>query len=210
MVTNTQANLTMVKSQLLPSGIRNKAIIDAFFQVPRHYFLPESKAALAYTDKNLCIGHNRYMLAPALFGTMLQIADIKKTETVLNIACGTGYSTTILAHLAAKVIALESNKKMASHAHAMVRELAIENAIIIDGVLMEGHKEAAPYDVIVINGSLSAFPDTFIEQLAEEGRIIGMIEDRNNRNSHMTLARKMRNHLHIEHLSTASTGLNIE
>ena len=91
---------------------------------------------------------------------------------VLDIGCATGYSTAILSRLAATVIALESDSQLRELAAATLSELGMDNTVLVEGSLPEGHPNQAPYNVIFFGGAVSEVPGQIIEQLAEGGRLV--------------------------------------
>ncbi|RME62046.1 MAG: methyltransferase domain-containing protein, partial [Alphaproteobacteria bacterium] len=98
---------------------------------------------------------------------------------VLDIACATGYSTAVLAQLAGAVIAVEADEELAQAASEALAALELGNASIIVGTPAQGYAKEAPYDVIFVNGAMEFIPDALIGQLAEGGRLVGVLrEDR--------------------------------
>ena len=169
------ARINMVKSQILPNRIKNGALVDIVMEIPRHIFVPEDKQGIAYIDGSLPVGGGRYILPPMVFAKMIEALDIKGDESALDIACGTGYSSAVLANLCKKVFSVESNKDLASKAHLNLNRLGIGNVIIISNILTEGHEEGAPYNVILINGAVKEVPSNIFNQLAEGGRLVTVV-----------------------------------
>lgn len=169
------ARINMVKSQILPSNITNEVLIDVITEIPRHIFIPENKQGIAYIDGSLLVGNGRYILAPMIFAKMIEALDIKGSESVLDIACGTGYSSAVMANLCKKIVAVESSTDLASKAHLNLNKLGVDNVIIISNSLADGHEEGAPYNIIFINGAVSKVPQGLFNQLAENGKLITII-----------------------------------
>src|SRR5690606_31997186 len=97
----------------------------------------------------------------------------------LDVGCGTGYGSAILARLAQSVVALESDSHLAEQASSALAELDCSNVEVVTGLLSDGHVARAPYDVILINGSVEEVPQTLFDQLAEGGRLVA-VEGRGN------------------------------
>jgi protein-L-isoaspartate(D-aspartate) O-methyltransferase len=169
------ARINMVKGQILPNDIKNQALIDVLTEIPRHIFIPDERRGVAYIDGSLLVGEGRYILPPMVFAKMVEALGIKGDESVLDIACGTGYSSAVLANLCKKVCAIESSADLASKAHQNLNSLGIANVIIISNLLAEGHKESAPYDVILINGAVREVPGSLFAQLSENGKIVAIL-----------------------------------
>lgn len=177
------ARTNMVKSQILPQNIRNELLVDIISKTPRQIFIPEEKQGVAYIDEAVSVGGGRYILSPMVFAKMVEALDIKGTESILDIACGTGYSSVILAKLCRKVVAVESNNDLASKAHLNLNKLGINNVIIIGDRLVDGHEESAPYDIIFINGAIKEIPSSLLSQLGDNGKLITIVSKSRNMGS---------------------------
>jgi protein-L-isoaspartate(D-aspartate) O-methyltransferase len=167
----------MVEAQVRTNDVTEIRIHDAMREVPRERFVPTARRALAYADVPVEIANGRYMLDPRSFAKMLQLADLSGNELVLDVACGTGYSTVVLARLARHVIALEQDADLVRIASDLVPQLGAVNATVVQGGLTEGFAGKAPYDVIMINGAIEQVPDSLTRQLAEGGRLIAIVQD---------------------------------
>ena len=63
-----------------------------------------------------------------------------------------------------EVVALESSPELAKRA----RDLGVET---VEGPLEAGWQEAAPYDLILIDGAVETIPDAITDQLVERGQL---------------------------------------
>ena len=100
------------------------------------------------------------------FAKLVQLADIRPGETVLDVGAGTGYSAAVLSRLAGRVVALESDAALAERARAALAGLAADNVTVVVGPLAAGHAEAAPYDVIILEGAVEILPDALFAAAA--------------------------------------------
>lgn len=162
----------MVKGQLVPGNILDEAIIRIFQDVPRELFVADAYKGSAYVDEEVPMARGRYLLAPLLLAKMLTSLAVKPTDSVLDVACGSGYSTVVLSHLASRVVAVEEQMELAEKARQLINRLHRPNAEVISGAFAPGYPSAGPYDVILVNGAVEAVPSTLTDQLAEGGRII--------------------------------------
>jgi len=161
----------MVDTQVRPSDVTKFPIIEAMLQVPREAYVPDSKRDEAYISENVALGASRVMLEPRTFAKLLDGLDIGPDETVLDIGCGLGYSTAILARLAEAVVAVEEDAAMAAEAQQTLSSNDVDNAAVIEGVLAEGAAKHGPYDVIVVEGAVEQVPAAILAQLKDGGRI---------------------------------------
>jgi len=161
----------MVDTQVRPSDVTKFPIIEAMLHVPREAYVPDSKRDEAYVSENVALGASRVMLEPRTFAKLLDGLDISPDETVLDIGCGLGYSTAILARLAEAVVAIEEDAEMAAEAQQTLSSNDVDNAAVIEGALVEGAAKHGPYDVMVIEGAVEQVPAAILDQLKDGGRI---------------------------------------
>jgi len=168
------ARTHMVDGQLLPNKVVDGQVIDAMSDIPREEFLPKALRSVAYVDEDLKVGDSRYLMEPMVFARMVQEAQIKPEDAVLDIGCLTGYSSAVLSRMANVVMCLEQDEAFANRANEILVELSVDNAVVVTGKLTEGYPAQGPYDVIVIEGGVSAVPQFILDQLAEGGRLVAI------------------------------------
>ena len=139
--------------------------------MPRESYVPDALREAAYISENLALGVGRVMLEPRTFAKLLDGLDIDLHEVVLDVGCGLGYSTAIIARLADAVVAVEEDEAMADEAQATLSSNGVDNAAVIAGVISEGAAKHGPYDVIILEGAVEHVPDAILDQLKEGGRI---------------------------------------
>lgn len=175
MVDYSRLRRTMVDNQLRTSEITDWRILDAMNQVPREHFVPQSQLPFAYGEVQIELSPARAMPKPADFGRLVQLAEITSQDVVLDIACGTGYSTAVLSLLASGVVALESDEAMVGKANELLADLDIGNAAVVAGRIEEGVAREAPFDVIILEGAVDAVPPALFDQLRDGGKLVAVI-----------------------------------
>ena len=161
----------MVDTQVRPSDVTKFPIIDAMLGVPREAFVPDALREAAYVGENLDIGGGRVMLEPRTLAKMIDALDIQPDHVVLDIACGLGYSTAVLARMSDFVVAVEDDEARAQEAQTLLSENGADNAAVMAGALAEGAAKSGPYDIILMQGAAEQVPATLLDQLREGGRI---------------------------------------
>lgn len=174
---NATRRTMMVDTQIRPSDVTKFPIIDAMLAVPREVYVPRPLRDTAYVGENLSLGPDRVILEPRTLAKMLDALDISRDELVLDIGCGLGYSTAVIARMAEAVIAVESDESMASDAQALLSDHDVDNAMVQAGPLADGAAEHGPYDVIILQGAVETLPEDLIDQLKENGRICALFAE---------------------------------
>ena len=166
------ARANMVDNQIKTNRVTDLRLIEALERLPRERFVPEAKRGIAYVDEDIDLGGGRWLMEPMVLARLLQAADVQPDEMVLVIGCATGYAAAVLAHLAATVVALESDDALAAAADAVVADLEIDNLVVVRGTLTAGYAKQAPYDVILIDGAVAEIPPEICDQLSDGGRLV--------------------------------------
>jgi len=161
----------MVDTQVRPSDVTKFPIIDAMLSVPREEFVPASLREAAYVGENIALGANRVMLEPRTLAKMLDALSIEPDHVVLDLGCGLGYSTAILAKMAEFVVAVEDDADNATQAQNILSESGVDNVAVMQGALRDGAAKSAPYDIVMIQGAVEVVPDAILAQLRDGGRI---------------------------------------
>jgi protein-L-isoaspartate(D-aspartate) O-methyltransferase len=169
------ARLNMVEGQVRPNKVTDHALVEAMSTIPRELFVPKPARGYAYVDEDIPVGNGRYLVEPMVIARLLQEAQVKPTDIVLDVGCGTGYATALLSRMAATVVALESDTELSARANETLRELGVDNFVLVEGPLAEGYPKQAPYDVILIHGSVAEVPAAILDQLAEGGRLVTVV-----------------------------------
>lgn len=175
----TELRRAMVDSQVRTTGVTDRALIEALFSVPREAFVPTSLRQLAYIDDHLLLNPDadeaRYLMEPSPFAKLVQLAQVQPSDLILDIGCGLGYSSAVLSHLGAAVIALESDEALAAQATDVLSETGFDSVAVVTGSLGDGLADEGPYDVIVLGGAVDEVPQTLLDQLRPGGRLVTVI-----------------------------------
>ncbi|MFV0474803.1 MAG: protein-L-isoaspartate O-methyltransferase family protein [Pikeienuella sp.] len=169
-----KSRVAMVDRQVRPSDVTSFPIIDAMLGVPRERYTPVALRAVAYADAPLTLAPGREMLDPRVFAKMLDGANIGPDDLVLDLAPGLGYSTAVIARMAAAVIAIEPDPALAAAGAEILIAQEVDNALLSEGAAAAGDPAHGPYDAIFINGAVGAPPMSLHGQVKEGGRIVAI------------------------------------
>lgn len=165
----------MIAGQIKPNRVSDPRLLGVLGQIPREKFVPKALRGVAYVDEDIEIAPGRYLMEPMVFARLLAAAEVRADDLVLDLACGTGYSTAVLAQLAGAVIAVEEDADLARAASDALAALELGNASVVTAPLAQGYAKDAPYDLIFVNGAMDHIPDTLIDQLADGGRMVAVL-----------------------------------
>jgi protein-L-isoaspartate(D-aspartate) O-methyltransferase len=173
-----QARFNMVEQQVRTWDVLDPAVLALLTELPRERFVPQDRQALAFADLELPIGHGEVMLAPKMQARIAQELMLRSTDRVLEIGTGTGFLTALLARLSASVVSVEIHADLAEAARQRLAALGLGNVTIETGDAARGWSAGAPFDAIVITGSLPVLPDTFQKSLAAGGRLFAIVGEK--------------------------------
>jgi protein-L-isoaspartate(D-aspartate) O-methyltransferase len=164
--------MLMVEEQLIPRGISDEKVLNAFRKVPRHEFVREDLRQAAYNDYPLPIADNQTISQPYMVALMTESLKLKGGEKILEIGTGSGYQAAILAELAKEVYTVERFKDLADSAGEVLAKLGYSNVKIRVGDGTLGWEENAPYDGIVVTAGAPGIPESLVKQLKDGGRLL--------------------------------------
>jgi protein-L-isoaspartate(D-aspartate) O-methyltransferase len=162
----------MVERQLRRRGITEQPILDAFLDVPREAFVGPEQAQLAYGDHPLPIEAGQTISQPYIVALMIEAADIKPGDKVLEVGSGSGYAAAVISRIAAEVVGIERQRELVEVARERLERLGYDNIRIIEGDGTKACPEEAPFDAILAAASGSHVPSPLVEQLKPGGSIV--------------------------------------
>jgi len=162
----------MVQEQLIARGIKDERVLNAFYKVERHKFIPQDLWVSAYADFPVPIGESQTISQPYIVALMTECLKLTGKERVLEIGTGSGYQAAILAELTKEVYGIERFEKLAKKAGQILNELGYKNIKLKtdDGTL--GWQEFAPFDRIIVTAASPRIPLPLTEQLNDHGKLI--------------------------------------
>jgi protein-L-isoaspartate(D-aspartate) O-methyltransferase len=169
------ARAHMIESQLRPNKVTDERLIEAFSRLRRELFVPEPLRGVAYVDEDLPLGRGRYLMEPMVAARLLQALMPERKETALVVGAGVGYEAALLASLTRSVIALEADEELARLGRAALVDHRIASVVYVEAPLAAGHRQRAPYDVILFGGAVAEIPSEVAAQLAEGGRMAAVL-----------------------------------
>jgi protein-L-isoaspartate(D-aspartate) O-methyltransferase len=164
----------MVDNQIRPGAVTDHAIIRAFLEIPRELFTDPAERVFAYADPEVMMSAaapGRRLMAPVLLARLLQGLQLEPSAKLMVVACGSGYSAAIASRLAATVVGVEEEPALADLARDCLQKLAVANVEIAQAKHTSGYPAGAPYDAVLIDGSVEEVPQALVNQLKPLGRL---------------------------------------
>lgn len=166
----------MVAEQIEARGIHEPRLLAALRAVPRHAFVPAARAAEAYADRAVPIGHGATISQPYVVAVMTEQAAVLEGMRVLEVGTGSGYQAALLAALGAEVYTIEILEPLARRAEASLRAAGYPEVRVRAGDGYRGWPEAAPFGAILVTAAAPRVPQPLLEQLAVGGRLVIPVE----------------------------------
>ena len=170
-----QARFNMIEQQIRPWEVLDPQVLELLSVVRREDFVPLAQKALAFVDMDIPLGQGEVMLAPRVQARLVQDLALKKTDKVLEVGTGTGFTTALLAHQAAQVLSYEIDAALAAQATANLQQAGVSNAKVRNADGSQGAAGEGPFDAILLSGSVAAVPQNLLDQLTVGGRLIAIV-----------------------------------
>ncbi|MDO8903905.1 protein-L-isoaspartate O-methyltransferase [Hydrogenophaga sp.] len=180
-----QARFNMIEQQIRPWEVLDAQVLDLLTRVHREEFAPAAHRALAFADMELPLtqpaAEGKVMLAPRVEARMLQDLQLQPGDKVLEIGTGSGHMAALMASLAQRVVTLEIDETLASAARRNLQNAGINNVDVrvADATAQQFAACAteAPYNAILLSGSVTEVPATLLSLLAPGGRLMAIVGD---------------------------------
>jgi len=176
-----RARFNMIEQQIRTWDVLDQEVLDLLYVVRREEFVPPAYRALAFSDLEIPLIEGakpgQHMMQPKVEARILQEVAPKRSDKVLEIGTGSGYMTALLAARAGRVHSVEIDPRLLSFGVANLERAGVKNVTVDEGNGAQGWKKYAPYDVIVLTGSVPILPDAFLAQLLPGGRLFAVVGD---------------------------------
>ena len=157
--------------ELAQMGIQDQRILSAFDAIPRHYFLDLAFDEQAYTNMAFQIRSGQTISHPYTVAFQTELLQLEKSMRVLEIGTGSGFQTSILCALGARVFSIERHQPLHAKAKRMIEFFGF-NASLFFGDGYKGNRVYVPYERILVTCGAPDIPDVLMEQLKVGGLMV--------------------------------------
>ena len=172
-----QARFNMIEQQIRTWEVLDPDVLDLLHEVKREDFVPPEHRDLAFADLEVPLGHGESMMQPKVEARIVQELALQPHETVYEVGTGSGYLAALLARRSRHVTSAEIHRDLKARAAASLGRAGIANVTLLEGDSAARPLAEAPYDAIVITGSMPLLPQAFLDRLAPGGRLFAVVGD---------------------------------
>lgn len=173
------ARFNMIEQQIRPWDVLDQDVLSLLAVVKREDFVPPAYRALAFVDTEVPLrrggAEGQVMLAPRVEARLLQDLAVQRHEQVLEIGAGSGFMAALLGHRAQQVTTYEIEPALADMARSNLARAGVANVRVVAGDGAGGLPEQAPFDVILLSGSVAQVPQHLFDQLKVGGRLAAVV-----------------------------------
>ena len=173
------ARFNMIEQQIRPWEVLDQSVLSLLSAVRREDFVPASHRAMAFVDMQVPLRdaepYGPCMLEPKVEARLLQELQMQRHEKVLEIGTGSGFMAALLGHRAMQVLSLELRPELVLTARQNLRRSGLTNVSVIEGDGAAGLPAEAPFDAILLSGSVAEVPRALLEQLKVGGRLAAIV-----------------------------------
>lgn len=173
-----QARANMIEQQIRPWEVLDPAVISVLGSLRREDFVPSAHRALAFADLQIplldtpsSLTQGTCMLEPKVEAKLLQELQLQPTDRVLEIGTGSGFMAALLSRMAAQVVTVEILPALCETARANLQRAGVNTVQVEPGDGAQGWAQGAPWDAILLSGSVEQVPQALLSQLAVGGRL---------------------------------------
>ncbi len=153
--------------------LHSPLLIHSFNTIDRKDFVPEAFADEAYEDYPLSIGEGQTISQPSTVALMLELLELQEDDEILDIGCGSGWTTALLAKAVASgsVTAVERLEPLLRMAQHNVKKYMLNNITFH----YAGEELGIPgrtFDKILVSAAAKELPPALVQQLRSGGIMV--------------------------------------
>src|SRR5436190_969214 len=200
----SRARDRMVNIQVARRGVRDTHVLEALRRVPREIFVEPGFEEFAYEDCPLPICEGQTISQPYIVALMIEAAEVKPGDSVLEVGAGSGYAAAVMGQIADRVYAIERHPSLGKSAQQRLKKHGYDNIELRIGDGTRGWPEAAPFNAILVAAGGPEVPPALKEQLATGGRLVIPIGEEERYQTLIKLTRKSKSEFEEDNLGAVA------
>jgi protein-L-isoaspartate(D-aspartate) O-methyltransferase len=158
-------------------GITSERVLEAMYNVPRHFFLDSAFDKIAYEDRAFPIDAEQTISQPYTVAYQTQLLDVHRSEKILEIGTGSAYQASVLAEMGTWIFTIERQRKLFDNNKSFFFKARYPNIKFFYGDGFEGLATFAPFDKILITAAAPFVPPKLVEQLKIGGLMVLPVDE---------------------------------
>lgn len=163
--------------QLRTKGISSALVLEAMYNVPRHFFLDSAFDKIAYEDRAFPIGQEQTISQPYTVAYQTQLLNVHRNDKILEIGTGSAYQACVLAEMGAWVFTIERQRKLYENNKSFFLKSKYPNIKFFYGDGFEGLPAYAPFNKILITAAAPEVPPKLVVQLKAGGLMVLPVDE---------------------------------
>lgn len=163
--------------QLRTKGISSALVLEAMYNVPRHFFLDSAFDKIAYEDRAFPIGQEQTISQPYTVAYQTQLLNVHRNDKILEIGTGSAYQACVLAEMGAWVFTIERQRKLYENNKSFFFKSKYPNIKFFYGDGFEGLPAYAPFNKILITAAAPEVPPKLVVQLKAGGLMVLPVDE---------------------------------
>lgn len=160
---------------LVERGVISRSVVrEAFLAVDRAFFVPKDLVEDAYLNQPLPIGEGQTISQPLTVALMLEELAVREGMRVLDVGCGSGYSTALLKQLvgsSGEVFGVERVESLVEFCCDNLQEAGVNASVHLAGEVL-GLPQEQPFNRVLVSAEANAVPDLLVSQLVDGGLLV--------------------------------------
>ena len=162
--------------------LKSNRIKAALLKIPRENFIPWDYRQYAYEEVPLPLpGEQATISCPHSYPLFYEPLGLRQGHRFLEVGTGSGYGAAVAREVVGReglVVSVEIDPRTYEFAETNLKRAGYDDIVLVQGDGELGFPDLSPYDRIAITAASMEIPLPLIEQLANQGKLIGPVFDR--------------------------------
>lgn len=153
-------------------GVSDRSLLAAMEFVSRLAFVDPRHDEAAYADVPLPIACGQTQAPPSMIARLLNALDLTPDHKLLDVGTGSGYAAAVAARLVRSVTSIDRFRGLVEAARQRFEAIGADTITCVQADGLDGYPAGAPYDRILVTGSVATVPGRLVQQLKLGGVMV--------------------------------------